>query len=445
MEKILVMTQLPPFEQPDAGTVLLKPECSMTDFSGLLQENSVVRAVMTGKVQIDTSPLAWSLTPDKVDMMNHEYDKVVIPFLPLSVSFSRLWFKILTRFIKMLKIPCVVMDTGVLPGFSGDNRKEVKAFIKAVLNRSAVMGVCGEKTGECLKALGFREDKEYRVIGNPAMYWYGDRLPELKQIHLTEDCNVCINWGPSQSREVNDFMVKNAFMFKQSYYMPLDTDEIRLMYYGIPLPENKVSGLLQEYPADLTHPWYREGRAAAYTDVNAWMRHLRTMEFSFGPQISGNIAAILSGVPAIVTPGDSCSVEQARYHQIPYVDDKQFGSGETILSLYEKADYSRMYKGHKECFDRYRTFLSENGLEHASDDTGSCVYDKEMEGKGQISPWNSFFSVSVREQAERIAESQKMYQKLKQQSGEMRTAKIVKKIYNREIGVKTVIEKIRGR
>lgn len=45
--------------------------------------------------------------------------------------------------------------------------EDVKEFIKAVLDRSAKVGIRGEITASYLKRLGFREEIDFTVMGCP--------------------------------------------------------------------------------------------------------------------------------------------------------------------------------------------------------------------------------------------------------------------------------------
>ena len=81
-----------------------------------------------------------------------------------------------------------------LPYESGASRAwddSVKAFVRAVLDRSPSIGVRGEYTQDYLNQLGFRD---VEVIGCPSMFLYGDRMTITKRTPTLErDARIAIN------------------------------------------------------------------------------------------------------------------------------------------------------------------------------------------------------------------------------------------------------------
>lgn len=53
-------------------------------------------------------------------------------------------------------------------------------FVKAILNKSAILGLQGEITAAYLRKLGFTEEKDFTVIGCPVVFMNGDEL-EVEQ------------------------------------------------------------------------------------------------------------------------------------------------------------------------------------------------------------------------------------------------------------------------
>ncbi|WP_047596347.1 polysaccharide pyruvyl transferase family protein, partial [Salmonella enterica] len=81
-----------------------------------------------------------------------------------------------TQLIRKLKIPVIVTGVGLRAnyepqldeGFSFD--EDVTNFVKAVLEKSAQIGVRGQITADYLKKLGFNAELDFRVIGCPSLY-----------------------------------------------------------------------------------------------------------------------------------------------------------------------------------------------------------------------------------------------------------------------------------
>ena len=88
----------------------------------------------------------------------------------------------LTELVKRLRIPCVVPCVG-LRAVSGDwsarsrdFAETVSAFARAVLDKSAKIGLRGETTARYLQKLGFSPDRHLSVVGCPTLYTLPPRL-----------------------------------------------------------------------------------------------------------------------------------------------------------------------------------------------------------------------------------------------------------------------------
>src|SRR4029079_3399401 len=113
------------------------------------------------------------------DRINERFDAYVIP---LANAFRRSYMDSLirlTRVIERLTIPVTVLGVGVQFARSQEPRAvrpfddAVKAFARAVLDRSPSIGVRGETTQTYLRELGFRD---VEVIGCPSMFLNGERM-----------------------------------------------------------------------------------------------------------------------------------------------------------------------------------------------------------------------------------------------------------------------------
>ena len=53
-------------------------------------------------------------------------------------------------------------------------------------------------------------------------------------------------------------------------------------------------------PIHRSHPLFRDDKALCFVDPWPWLDHMRTVDFTFGTRIHGNIAALLAGTPSYV-------------------------------------------------------------------------------------------------------------------------------------------------
>jgi hypothetical protein len=305
------------------------------------------------------------LLPKTVARINEEFDAYVIPLANAFRPGFANQLKRLTALINQLEIPVVVAGVGAqaAPDASElpeDLRETVAAFLSAVLDRSAKVGVRGEITRTCLAALGFG-DEHVEVIGCPSLYAPGRELTVIKNDHgLSADTPIAANLTLSQ---VNVAKIINRAVdrYPEMIYIPQTIKELRMLLWGVPLPGSMDEAL----PATLDHPLYRQGRVRFFLDPIRWHRFLAERQFAFGSRIHGNIAALAVGTPAFLLTFDSRTLELAEYHAIPYAAVKNVAPDTDPAELYDRADFTDFNAVHPENFDRFLAFLEKNGLAHS--------------------------------------------------------------------------------
>ena len=411
---------------------ILRKDGIGTNAGNMVFANSVMRALMTDHTEIHTINTAKDLTPENLERINCEYDCVVLPFAnAFRISFQHRLKKI-TEFVRQLKIPCVVVGVGISTPLRNSPDKvnvfdeTVTEFVKAILEKSVMIGTRGQVTSDYLTRLGFKESRDHCVIGCPSMFWYGDKLPEMNPKELDKNSAVSVNWKMDLPEEIHRFIYRNVGYFENFHYVPQVTDEIRLMYYGVPLPDGKYKRIPEGYPSRADHPWYLAGKARSFLNMSSWFEYMKGKDFSFGSRIHGNITAVLSGTPCFIVVSDYRIAELAQYHHIPHIDYRDLKEDDNIFDFYEKADYSRVYEGHKERFENYRDFLEKNGLEHifGTPLEDNPPYDQKIKELSLPSALKPFFSADHQEQADRLAQLHQGYldlrQDLDQKSRELR-------------------------
>src|SRR5699024_5258954 len=135
---------------------------------------SVFRTLMTKDTVI--TPDYYKIDHTKADEINEKYDCYVIP---LADAFRKDFVPSLrkyTKLIKKLKIPVVVIGVGLRAPFEPNLKEgfpfdeDVKAFVKAVLEKSNIIGLRGQITSDYLISLGFKEGKNNKFIFFPYMF-----------------------------------------------------------------------------------------------------------------------------------------------------------------------------------------------------------------------------------------------------------------------------------
>ncbi len=352
------------------------------NIGNMIFTHSIAKALLVDDdVQIDYVNIVKQKTDRYyADYVNDTYDCFLIP---LANAFKVKGHDEMTKladFIKMLKIPCAIIGVGLQRTLGSDrfidiypHNDEVKALVNAVLEKSPIIGVRGEMTGDYLKDLGYKEEKDFTVIGCPSMYTFGDTLPEVKHIELNKDSVVSFNSKIEFEKlegykPFMEFTKKNMAEFPNMIYVQQQIDDVRMIYldkYKQKLRKNKM---------------YDISKAVSFVDIPSWIDYFKeNVDFSVGSRIHGNVAAILGGVPALTIPFDRRVFELADYHNIPMVDCKTVNENVSLYDLFEKADFNSVHKGHKERFEHYLDFLHKLDLDTVYDHTyegGITPYDR---------------------------------------------------------------------
>lgn len=347
------------------------------NIGNLLFPYSICRTLLTEGTSIDTISSPAALSGHLIQKINTEYDAYLIPFANAFRKSFIQELKTITAFVKRLTIPCIVIGVGAQASLDRQpaNREldaAVTSFVKAVLEKSALLGLRGEFTAEYLKRLGFLPEKDFTVIGCPSLYLYGKELPELTKKDLTPESSVSVNSKMQLPQKFHDFMYRSIQNFQTCYYIPQVIQEIRHMYCQTPIPKGFVKKMPKHFLLNLTEVRHTNMQTAqdipdvkgiSFADVPSWLSFLSERDFSFGSRIHGNIAAILSGTPAYIIVSDERIRELVNYHHIPHLMMGELKKETDIFSLYEKADYLSMMKNHAQNYRHYEEFLHQNGLE----------------------------------------------------------------------------------
>lgn len=340
-------------------------------------------------VELDCMTTTHPKSSQTIQEINETYDCFLIPLAnAFRVSFQN-ELERMTDLIKRLKIPCIVVGIGLQDKVSATGNtayafdEQAKKFVKAVLDKSAIIGVRGEITANYLKHLGFREETDYTIIGCPSMFTFGSKLPQVNRRELTSDSMVCINRKVKLPKKLHGFLEKCQEEFPNHYFIPQNTFDFRLLYAGLPLdagkPENKkVQG---NYPKHYLDACFHEDKVRGFVNVPTWLDFISKATLNFGSRLHGNIAGVLAGTPSYIFASDSRILELAEYHRIPHMLAKEIKETTSLSDIYEATDFDMIHQGHEARFNHYLDFLHKNGLE--------TVYD------GGIIPDQTFFDKKV--------------------------------------------------
>lgn len=375
MKRVLMRAGMLPLDNFDAFQILTKDKFG-TNAGNMFFPYSLCRTLMTDETdKIDSIINMRDNSPQRMQKLNERYDYFLIPLAnAFRKSFSN-ELERMTDFIKKLKIPCIVAGIGLQDSVDAKGNtthqfdEQAKNFVKAVLDKSAIMGVRGKITANYLKHLGFREETDYTVIGCPSMFAFGSRLPQINRRELAPDSMVCINRKIKLPQMLHGFLEKCQKEFPNHYFIPQNTFDFRLLYAGLPLDAGKEDNkkVPGNYPKHYLDACFQEDKVRGFVNVPTWLDFLSKATFNFGSRIHGNIAGVLAGTPSYIFASDSRILELAEYHHIPHMLARDITETTSLSAIYDTTDFDMIHQGHEERFDHYLDFLHKNGLETVYD------------------------------------------------------------------------------
>lgn len=300
------------------------------------------------------------------DRVNEEFDAFV---LPLANAFRPKFEEELltiTGLIEKLKIPVIMLSGGAQLGLDGNGSElagmqdTIKRFGRAVLDRSSQLSVRGDTTRKYLNSLGF---KDVLTIGCPSMCLWGPG----HQVHkpadvLGEDARVVYN--VETGRDFLEGFVDFNEGRHPLTYVGQDRKTLEMMLWG---RDAFARGRDPRLPLSVEHQQFTSGTARFYLDSYRWIEEMKSVDYSVGPRIHGNIASVLAGTPATVIAHDSRTAELSDYHGIPYKYAEEITNSTDIGQLYAEADFEKFNSGQEERFGRVASFLAENDLPNIFD------------------------------------------------------------------------------
>ena len=361
----------------------LKNNLLGTNSGNLIFADSVFRTLHSESTTVEVAGYsAKPNTKEQAEKINAEYDMFVLPF---ANAFRKDFIPLLDRFTKLInqvKIPVVVTGIGAQAAINSNlseldfMKDSVTEFCKAVLQRSASIGVRGEFTERYLHSLGFANE-EIDLIGCPSMFYLGPNLPEIKKTNdLLDSDKVSINISPNVEGQEEIFSY-NATRYEHMDYVTQNNESLdQILWLGHSMKEHG-----DVFPRQSDHKFFLEDRVKIFIDVRTWLRHLKSKQFVFGTRIHGNVAGLLAGTPSFVLAHDSRTLELSQYFKIPHTILSKINYDPSAKNFFEQADYGELQNVFPDRFRRWIGFLDKNGVNHVyrpGHDAGA-KFDAELE------------------------------------------------------------------
>jgi hypothetical protein len=321
------------------------------------------------------------------DFVNENYSMYILPMANDFGGHFANEMKRITKFIKQLKIPVVVVGIGgafsANPDFSGTRPfdKVTRDFVDAVLERSSRLGLRGEITGQYLKALGYKEGEHYQVIGDPTLYNLGSQL-KIRDFNYSDDMKIAFNMTPKAPQAALKFLNKLPEQFSDAVYVPQDMGEFAKIYSGMmDVTANTVRDKVDNFPNKLTDTVYQNGNIKFFLNAPKWIEYMEDIDLSIGTRIHGNVLPTHAGTPTLTMMYGSRLKELAEFHHLPRIEASKVDPEMSLEKLVENVDFHEPERYHTQNFENYMSFLADNGIEHQyrlNDDKVELEFDRQL-------------------------------------------------------------------
>lgn len=377
MKKFLIRAGINPHDYRKPQD-LIERDFIGTNSGNLLYAHSIFRNLTTENSQLVADN--YSLDINKVKFINENYDGYI---LALADAFrpSFIWqLKQMTKIIEKLTIPVYLIGVGLRAPYNVvkedlyfDFDEDVKAFVKAILKKSNIIGVRGNITAQYLNNLGFKQEIDHTVIGCPSMYTFGHNLKITDNRYMDFQSLITTNLSKKASKKVRNFIERIHLKYPNTTFVPQGYDEFKLLYTGVQIFNEK------NYPCKLDDTEYKNGKAKFYINAKTWIEDFCKNDLAVGTKLHGNIAATISGVPSISIPLDARMKELVQFHNLTHILPEDIEKYSSINDLLKNVDIHSAEIAQTDNYNHFLKFLDKNNLPYFcqnENNSSRTPYDK---------------------------------------------------------------------
>ncbi len=435
MKKLLIRGGVTPYDlYPER--IFFRTKLYGQNVGNLVYSFGTFRALMTDP---ENAPIVdeyrverGAYTDAYIDKINKTCSAYVIP---LADAFRNSFvdkLRNMAGFIKKLKIPAIVVGVGVEAPLNYDlshmepRNEAVRCFMDAVLEKSAIVGVRGEHTVNYLQSLGYRPEKEVTAIGCPSMFCKGRDLDVdtsriegfyngansskagIGQAKLPRNTRILITNNVYACDETHRFLNRVMNEYPDYIYIPQLYSEIIDAYYGRKMTLDAFKKK-PYYPIRYDRPPYKGDHVRIVFNVPSWEDTIRGRELAAGPRLHGGIMCMLEGVPTLMFPRDTRTLEVCEYFSFAHIRQDCLTGGESLEELMNKVDFHAFARGYNQRFEHYCSFLEQNGLKHTLRNKNireTSVLDRKLENLKLLPAEHVYICASPAERRARDMERQ---------------------------------------
>lgn len=416
--RILVRAPMSPLDNYSSQELLEKDRFGV-NVGNLVYQYSIFRTLYNDDVSVEADGLI--MDPSRADWINENFDMYVLPFADAFRPDFTKYLRLYTALFKKLKIPICITGIGIRAPYEPNFNEpfsfddDVKKFMDAALEKSTIVGLRGNLTGEYLKKLGYKEDKHFMAIGCPSMYTYGRHL-KIKNLDLNLDSKLSLNGTQGMSDSLMSYIHDISNQYENANFVPQVWPEMVLNYLGGP----SVAHHSEKYPYSISSKFHREGKVKFFLNAQSWFDYMKNIDLSFGSRLHGNIVATINGTPSLTIASDARVRELVEYHNLPSYSLEKYNnelSKMKFSDIVSDIDFHSSEKNHYQNFCKYVSFLNRNSvISNFSNniDRVECPLDSKLDDITFNGPINSFISITDDEKIQRLKFGLDWYKNKKQ-------------------------------
>ncbi len=279
----------------------------------------------------------------------------------------------LTRSLERSRVPIVPFGLGAQAplGTSAEESQlpeEAITFMKFLGERCEVISVRGQYTADLFREVAGVTNT--MVTGCPSFFSRPGAFAKLRE-SLSSGKQGAISFNATHLRSLDERRLMLRAIRENHFWVEVhDASTHDFAIQCLTDPE------LAAPPAYLTHFLggtrpnlsrqelvnYFASRYRLFRDVAPWYQyHAEYTRFSYGTRFHGNMAALLTGVPALWLTHDSRTLELCETLHLPRMSVSEAWRT-PIRDLIQRADYSEMFEHLPELFGTFNEFLALSGL-----------------------------------------------------------------------------------
>jgi hypothetical protein len=314
-----------------------------------------------------------TLPPER---FHEHYDLVIIPASNFVNTTSDLALHYNYFSKTNVSLVCFGLGSQLLPNQDVILQPGTERFLRLISERSGSIGVRGVFTAEALWKMGIRN---VSVIGCPSLFnLKAAQLERLCQTPATLE-KVGVNFSnnvrrhglnPIAMKASEDDLFQRVIRENSFYIVQNEIPELELLAARAAGNTDAFTGPLERICASFAVSPSRDDvrqyllqRLRVFFNVDEWLSSTATMTSSVGSRFHGNIAAILSGIPALFLVHDMRTLELCEFFRLPHVLIDCPMDAEAVLEQLVSADYQPFKAQMARAQTEWRLFAARNGLD----------------------------------------------------------------------------------